>query len=86
MFDSSVLAIISTLLMVPAIIGIAWWAFAPRRKRRFRDAAQLPFADDPASTQPDSPKADPSETDDPDSDQETNDQDTGNGDGTDERN
>ncbi|WP_111641240.1 cbb3-type cytochrome oxidase subunit 3 [Marinimicrobium alkaliphilum] len=74
MFDSSTLGIISTLLMVPAIIGIAWWAFAPRRKKRFDDAAQLPFADE-------APRAE----DDPDA-QNTNGQSTASGDGEDERN
>jgi len=46
MWSSDILAIISTLLMVPVIIGISWWAFSPRRKKRFDDAANLPFEDE----------------------------------------
>jgi cytochrome c oxidase cbb3-type subunit 4 len=47
MFDAGTLGAISTVLMMLAIIGIGWWAFAPRRKKRFDDASKLPFADDP---------------------------------------
>ncbi|MEC8428430.1 MAG: cbb3-type cytochrome c oxidase subunit 3 [Pseudomonadota bacterium] len=36
----------STVLMMITFIGICWWAFAPRRKKRFEDAANLPFADE----------------------------------------
>lgn len=36
----------STVLMMIAFIGICWWAFAPRRKERFSDAANLPFDDE----------------------------------------
>lgn len=79
MFESGTLGIISTLLMVPAIIGIAWWAFAPRRKKRFDDAANLPFADE--AGQHNTGQQQPS-TDDP----EENGQTTGNGDGADKRN
>lgn len=37
---------ISTIFVMIAFIGICWWAFAPRRKKRFEDAASLPFADE----------------------------------------
>jgi cytochrome c oxidase cbb3-type subunit IV len=47
MFDAGTAGVISTILMLMAIIGIGWWAFAPRRKKRFDDASKLPFADDP---------------------------------------
>jgi len=36
----------STVLVLIAFVGICWWAFAPRRKARFDEAANLPFADD----------------------------------------
>lgn len=37
---------LSTVFVMIAFIGICWWAFAPRRKQRFKDAANLPFADE----------------------------------------
>ncbi|GAB1256814.1 cbb3-type cytochrome oxidase subunit 3 [Aurantivibrio plasticivorans] len=37
---------ISTIIVMIAFIAICWWAFAPRRKKRFDDAANLPFADE----------------------------------------
>jgi cytochrome c oxidase cbb3-type subunit 4 len=47
---------LSTVLVFLAIIGVAWWAYGPSRKKYFDDAAQLPFQDDntapaPAKTQ-----------------------------------
>lgn len=47
---------LSTVLVFLAIIGVAWWAYGPSRKKYFDDAAQLPFQDDdtapaPANTQ-----------------------------------
>jgi cytochrome c oxidase cbb3-type subunit 4 len=44
--DISDLHSLSTVLMMIAFIGICWWAFAPKRKKRFDDAANLPFADE----------------------------------------
>ena len=35
-----------TLLLLVAFIGIVVWAWSPRRKRRFEDAARLPLDDD----------------------------------------
>ncbi len=52
MLDPSTLGVISTLLMAFAIVGISWWAFSPKRRQRFRDDAQLPFADDENDTKP----------------------------------
>lgn len=42
----TIFSMISVFLMLFAIIGISWWAFSPRRKKRFDDAANLPFADE----------------------------------------
>ena len=42
----TIFSMISVFLMLFAIIGIGWWAFSPRRKKRFDDAANLPFADE----------------------------------------
>ena len=36
----------STVLVFLAFVGICWWAFSPKRKKRFTDAANLPFADE----------------------------------------
>jgi cytochrome c oxidase cbb3-type subunit 4 len=37
---------LSTVFVMVAFIGICWWAFSPKRKQRFTDAANLPFADE----------------------------------------
>ncbi|MFT7561243.1 MAG: cytochrome c oxidase cbb3-type subunit 4 [Flavobacteriales bacterium] len=37
---------LSLAFMAFAIVGVSWWAFAPRRRSRFNDAANLPFADE----------------------------------------
>ncbi|TVZ39950.1 cytochrome c oxidase cbb3-type subunit 4 [Alteromonadaceae bacterium 2753L.S.0a.02] len=39
----------STILVMIAFIGVCWWAFSPKRKKRFEEAANLPFADEPQS-------------------------------------
>lgn len=44
--DQGTLGAISTVLVTIAFIGVCWWAFSPKRKGRFRDDANLPFADD----------------------------------------
>ncbi|MGH1439693.1 MAG: cbb3-type cytochrome oxidase subunit 3 [Cellvibrionaceae bacterium] len=44
--DTSDLHSLSTVLVFIAFIGVCWWAFAPRRKERFNEAANLPFADE----------------------------------------
>ena len=35
-----------TLILMAAFVGIVIWAYGRGRKRRFNEAAQLPFADD----------------------------------------
>ena len=44
--DINTLRSLSTVLVMITFIGVCWWAFAPRRKKRFEEAANLPFADD----------------------------------------
>jgi cytochrome c oxidase cbb3-type subunit 4 len=39
----------TTVLIAIVFAGVCWWAFAPRRKKRFEDAANLPFADEPST-------------------------------------
>lgn len=43
--DLNLLRSLSTVFVLFAFIGVCWWAFAPRRKKRFDEAANLPFAD-----------------------------------------
>lgn len=44
--DLNTLRGVSTILVMIAFAGICWWAFSPSRKKKFDDAANLPFADD----------------------------------------
>jgi cytochrome c oxidase cbb3-type subunit IV len=44
--DMGTLKGLSTVFVMIAFIGVCWWAYAPRRRERFKDAANLPFADD----------------------------------------
>jgi cytochrome c oxidase cbb3-type subunit 4 len=37
---------VATVLVMIAFAGVCWWAFSPKRKQGFTDAANLPFADD----------------------------------------
>lgn len=36
----------ATVLVLIAFAGVCWWAYSPSRKKRFEEAANLPFADD----------------------------------------
>lgn len=40
---------LSTIFVMLAFAGVCWWAFSPKRKKRFEEAANLPFADEPES-------------------------------------
>lgn len=44
--DINTLRGISTIFVMIAFLGVCWWAFSPKRKKRFDDAANLPFADE----------------------------------------
>ena len=37
---------ISTIFVMIAFLSICWWAFSPSRKKKFEEAANLPFADE----------------------------------------
>lgn len=65
--DAGTLGTISTLLVAAAFAGVCWWAFAPRRKKRFEDASKLPFERDP--NDPDTPDSDASPEEQPEQDQ-----------------
>ncbi len=42
---------IVTLLAMLCFVGVVWWAYAPRRRQRFDEAAALPLSDErPAVT------------------------------------
>lgn len=45
--DINTLRGISTIFVAIAFISICVWAYAPKRKKRFEEAANLPFADEP---------------------------------------
>lgn len=49
--DQGTLGAIATVLAAIAFVAIAWWAFSPRRKKRFDEASKLPFADEPENKQ-----------------------------------
>lgn len=57
--DQGTLGAIATVLVFIAFLGVCWWAFSPKRKKRFEEDAQLPFADD-EDRKPSSKKADQS--------------------------
>ncbi|MBC6904677.1 cbb3-type cytochrome c oxidase subunit 3 [Saccharophagus sp. K07] len=44
--DINTLRSISPILVLLAFIGVCWWAFSPKRRKRFDEAANLPFADE----------------------------------------
>lgn len=46
--DINTLRGISVIFVMIAFAGICWWAFTPKHKRKFNEAAQLPFADESA--------------------------------------
>lgn len=51
--DINTLRGLATLLVMVAFLGVCWWAFSPKRKKEFDEAAQLPFADDPTAVEAD---------------------------------
>lgn len=48
--DINFLRALSTVFVFVAFIGVCWWAFAPKRRKKFEEAAQLPFADEAGKT------------------------------------
>ena len=45
--DINTLRSIATVLVAVAFAAVCWWAFGPSRRKKFDEAAQLPFADEP---------------------------------------
>lgn len=46
--DINTLRTILLVLAFVCFVGIVWWAYSRRRRARFDEAANLPFADDSA--------------------------------------
>ncbi|WP_086930059.1 cbb3-type cytochrome oxidase subunit 3 [Agarilytica rhodophyticola] len=46
--DINTLRGMSVILVMIAFAGICWWAFSPKHRKKFNEAAQLPFADESA--------------------------------------
>ncbi|WP_226705159.1 cbb3-type cytochrome oxidase subunit 3 [Microbulbifer elongatus] len=44
--DINILRQIGVVLGAIAFLAICWWAFSPKRKKRFEEDAKLPFADE----------------------------------------
>ena len=40
---------IATIFVAIAFAGVCWWAFSPKRKDTFEEAANLPFQDEDIS-------------------------------------
>nr|WP_254722131.1 cbb3-type cytochrome c oxidase subunit 3 [Gilvimarinus xylanilyticus] len=51
---------ISTVLVAIAFAAVCWWAFSPKRKKRFEEDANLPFADEPNEREKQTEKNTPS--------------------------
>ena len=51
--DITTFRALSTVLVAVAFLGICWWAFSPKRRKQFKEAANLPFDDDPPSKKQD---------------------------------
>ncbi|PCK05428.1 MAG: CcoQ/FixQ family Cbb3-type cytochrome c oxidase assembly chaperone [Alteromonadaceae bacterium] len=45
--DINTLRSLATVFMAIAFFGVCWWAYSPKRKKGFDEAANLPFADEP---------------------------------------
>jgi cytochrome c oxidase cbb3-type subunit 4 len=49
---------IAVVLGALAFLGVCWWAFSPKRKKRFEEDAKLPFADEePSAREGEEPSA-----------------------------
>ena len=44
--DINTLRGLSVIFVFIAFMGVCWWAFSPKRKKKFEEAANLPFADE----------------------------------------
>ncbi|MCU7554122.1 cbb3-type cytochrome c oxidase subunit 3 [Alteromonas sp. ASW11-19] len=44
--DQGIVGSIFTVIVFVCFAGVVWWAFSSRNKKRFDEAANLPFADE----------------------------------------
>ena len=44
--DQGIAGSIFTVVVFVSFVGVVWWAFNGRNKRKFDEAANLPFADE----------------------------------------
>lgn len=51
MLDKTFFQSLSVVLAAFAFVGICWWTFAPSRRKKFDEAANLPFADEEPAPQ-----------------------------------
>lgn len=42
---------LSPVFVMIAFAGVCWWAYTPRHRKQFEEAALLPFADEPHDAQ-----------------------------------
>ncbi len=45
--DLNLLRSLSPIFVMIAFAGVCWWAYNPKRRKQFDEAARLPFADEP---------------------------------------
>lgn len=50
--DLNLLRSLSPVFVMIAFAGVCWWAFSPKRRKQFDEAARLPFADEPHTAEP----------------------------------
>ncbi|MEZ5524721.1 MAG: cbb3-type cytochrome c oxidase subunit 3 [Pseudomonadales bacterium] len=55
--DATDLRGITTLLVMITFLGVCYWAYSSKRKKRFDEAAQLPFADEDTNNKSDQEKS-----------------------------
>ena len=55
--DATDLRGITTLLVMIAFLGICYWAYSSKQKKRFDEASQLPFADEDKNNESDQEKS-----------------------------
>lgn len=59
--DINTLRGLSSVFVMLAFAGICWWAFSPKRRKKFDEAANLPFADEPPKNEDENTEASSSE-------------------------
>jgi len=43
---------LSPVFVMIAFAGVCWWAYTPKHRKQFEEAARLPFADEPQAPEP----------------------------------